>query len=87
MIGKTYFFEITGSGKFPHKLLAEQNCFPEKNNDAVTAFERAGSNRTIRMKSITPPNVDLWRSYGWSIHVLSLTTPPEDYTLYHTWPC
>ena len=87
MIGKTHFFEITGSGMFPHRLLAEQRCFPEEESDAIKAFERSGFNRTIKLKSIVAPNPDLWRSYGWMVRLTSNNIPPEDYTNYHTWPC
>jgi hypothetical protein len=87
MIGNMYYFEVTGAGQFPHKLLSDQHCFPEDAEDAVNAFERIGSKRTIKLKGLTPPNVDVWRSYGWSMICFSHIVPKEDYTIYHTWPC
>lgn len=87
MTGNTYYFEVTGAGKFPHNLLAEQSCFPEKKEDATNAFEKAGSKRTIKMKGVAQPSPNLWRSYGWNLFSFSAIIPKEDYTIYHTWPC
>ena len=87
MIGNVYYFEVTGIGDFPHRLLAEQGCFPEEGKDAENAFERSGSKRTVRMKGITSPSPNLWRSYGWSLLSFSHMISSEDYTVYHTWPC
>jgi hypothetical protein len=88
MIGNIYLFEVTGSGEFPTSLLADQSCFPKTTEDAYNAFEFSSSIRTISLKSIKIPNVDLWRSYGWSISGLPDSLfQKEDYTKYHTWPC
>ena len=87
MIGKTYYFEITGNGVFPHRLLAEQGCFPKEEQDSIKAFERSGFKRTITLRSVSAPKPDLWRTQGWMVRVISNNIPSEDYTIYHTWPC
>ena len=87
MIGNVYYFEVTGRGDFPHSLLAQQSCFPKEKEDAAYAFKRSGSLRTVKMKGLIKPNMDLWRSYGWSVLCFSDLSEEEDYTLYHTWPC
>jgi len=88
MIGNIYLFEVTGSGKFPTNLLADQSCFPKTVEDAHNAFEFSSSRRTISLKGIRIPSPDLWLSYGWSIGRLpDALFEKEDYDKYHTWPC
>jgi len=88
MNGNIYYFEVNGHGAFPHELLANQSCFPESKEDAVSAFEHSGSYRTVKLKGMYSPNKNLWRSYGWTVRLISgLSSDKEDYNIYHTWPC
>jgi hypothetical protein len=88
MSGNMYCFEAIGKGFFPHELLANQKCFPSSREDAISAFEYAGSYRTIALKGREAPNHNLWKSYGWTVRLVSGIAPyREDYAKYHTWPC
>ena len=88
MSGNGYCFEAVGRGAFPYELLANQRCFPESSEDAINAFEYNETYRSIRLKSAVAPNNNLWKSYGWTIRVISGYIPAkEDYNIYHTWPC
>ena len=88
MNGSTYIFIASGSGRFPHKLLAQQRCFPESDNDAIRAFEYHGTYRPVSLSGMQAPNENIWKSYGWSVRLVRGIPPTkEDYSEYHTWPC
>jgi len=88
MIGNICCFEAIGQGVFPYELLASQRCFPASEQDANSAFKYSGTSRVITIEGLEPPNHNLWKSYGWTIRIISGFGPcKEDYTKYHTWPC
>ena len=83
-----YKFTVSGIRSFPMELLAEQKCFPATKEDADSISKYEDSHRTIDFVSLVRPSVNLWRYYGWSITRNSeFTEYPEDYSIYHTWPC
>ncbi len=89
MTGSITTFEVTGSCKFPLRLLAKHNCFPATEEDAVLITSYNGNkDRTVRLKSLKSPAFREWKAEGWTLSIIGGSRVIEqEYETYHTWPC
>lgn len=70
--GLTY--TVTGTGEFPVDMLRYDQAFPNTGDDArMISATRCIDSVGITLRSIKPPTVDRWKSFGWAI-----TTPATE---------
>lgn len=64
--GLTY--AVVGTGEFPFDMLRYDQAFPNTGDDAgLIAATRCIDSVEITLRSIKPPTVERWKSFGWTV--------------------
>ena len=68
-----YEYWVTGRGEFPIDMLRHDCAWPADNGELINRYhyendiEKRRQPRAIKMRSHQKPEVDRWRSFGWTV--------------------